>query len=274
MTVEFTGRDLAEAIAAAAGALNLPPEKLKFSVVAMGAKGFLGLGRRRARIAVDPADPTLYPAEEDESAPPAARAAETPPRPPKKTPPEAGLHGQPLPELSPLTRPAAGETREDNPGDETARQARGVVADILGRLGLAAEITMVRLGSRLVVNLDGPDRALLIGARGVTLEALQLLAAKILARKNPDHSVRLVLDVSDYRFRRHSQVMEELRTQAETARRTGRPQTLQGLGAAERRMVHLALRPVKDIELKAGRDRDSLVLEPAGARRRRKMKTK
>ena len=277
MTVEFTGRDLAEAIAAAAGALNLPREKLKFSVVAMGAKGFLGLGRRRARIAVDPADPTLYPPEEDESAPPAVKAAETP-KPPKKTPPEAGLHGQPLPELSPLTRPAPGETREDNPLDETARLARTVVADILGRLGLAAEITLVRLGSRLVVNLDGPDRALLIGARGVTLEALQLLAAKILARKNPDQTFRLVLDVADYRFRRHSQVMEELRLQTETARRTGRPQTLSGLSAAERRMIHLALKPVKDIELKAGRDRDSLVLEPAGPgpgpRRRRKMKGK
>jgi len=150
------------------------------------------------------------------------------------------------------------------------------VADILSRLGLAAEITLVRLGPRLVVNLDGPDRALLIGTRGVTLEALQLLAAKILARKSPDHAVRLVLDVADYRFRRHSQVMEELRTQAETARRTGRPQTIQGLGAAERRLIHLALRPVKDIELKAGRDRDCLLLEPTGAsaRRRRKMKAK
>jgi spoIIIJ-associated protein len=307
-TVEFAGQDLAEAIAAAAGALNLPPEKLKFSVIAMGAKGFLGLGRRRARIAVDPADPTLYPSE-DEPAPPAAETAEAAPAP--ETPPAAtetpapapsapgpsrprkpapapaakplpGPGSRPLPllETPPLTRPAAGETREDNPDDETARLARTVVADILSRLGLAADLTLARLGSRLgsrlLVNLDGPDRALLIGARGVTLDALQLLVAKIMAKKNPGEDVRLVLDVADYRFRRHNQVMEELRLQTETARRTGRSQTLTGLNAAERRMIHLALRPVKDIELKAGRSRESLVLEPAapepGPRRRKKMK--
>jgi hypothetical protein len=67
-----------------------------------------------------------------------------------------------------------------------------------------------------------------------------------------------------------------LRLQTEAARRTGRPQPIPGLSAAERRMIHLALRPVKDIEVKAGRDRDSLVLEPAAPspvpRRRRKMK--
>jgi spoIIIJ-associated protein len=309
-TVEFAGQDLAEAIAAAAGALNLPPEKLKFSVLEMGTKGFLGLGRRRARIAVDPADPTLYPSEEDEPAPaPAAEAALTPETPaapaalppavpaapsrPRKPAPAAGAKpgpeplpgsgSRPLPllETPPLTRPAAGETRVDNPDDETARLARTVVADILGRLGLAADLTLVRLGSRLVVNLDGPDRALLIGARGVTLDALQLLVAKIMAKKNPGEDGRLVLDVADYRFRRHNQVMEERRLQAETARRTGRPQTLTGLNAAERRMIHLALRPVKDIELKAGRGRESLVLEPArgqpdatgaGPRRRKKIK--
>ncbi|MDR2934470.1 MAG: Jag N-terminal domain-containing protein, partial [Candidatus Adiutrix sp.] len=166
MTVEFTGRDLAEAIAAAAEALNLPPEKLKFSVVAMGAKGFLGLGRRRARIAVDPADPTLYPPEEEEepappvpappaSAPPVQAALAAPQAPAKKArpgkpAPAAGVQSPPFPDYPPpLTRPAAGETREDNPDDETARLARAVVTDILGRLGLAADMTLVRLGSRL-----------------------------------------------------------------------------------------------------------------------------
>jgi spoIIIJ-associated protein len=299
-TVEFSGRDLAEAIAAAAAALNLPPEKLKFDVIEMGAKGFLGLGRRRARIAVDRDDPALD-LSEDGPAPPAPGEPETrpepepaegegsegPPSPVQARGPEgtekktARGKGSPAPPQAPgsegiLTRPAAGETRVDNPDDETARLARTVVEDIISRLGLAADLALVRLGSRLVVNLDGPDRAILIGARGATLEALQLLAAKIVAKKRPGEGDRLVLDVADYRFRRHGQVMENLRRQVEAARRTGRPQALAALSAAERRLVRLALRPCKDLEIRAGRNREGLVLAPAapepGARRRKKMK--
>ena len=296
--VEFSGRDLAEAIAAAAAALNLPPEKLKFDVIEMGAKGFLGLGRRRARIAVDRDDPTLDLSENE----PAAPAAGEPEAPPPPAPSEGkSSEGSPVParaEISEgsapppeahrsahrpahgpegiLTRPAAGETRVDNPDDETARLARTVVEDILSRLGLAADLSLVRLGSRLVVNLDGPDRAILIGARGATLEALQLLAAKIVAKKRPGEGDRLILDVADYRFRRHGQVMENLKLQVEAARRTGRPQALAALSAAERRLVRLALRPCKDLEIRAGRNREGLVLAPAapepGARRRKKQK--
>ena len=312
MTVEFTGQDLAEAIAAAAEALDLPPEKLKFNLLEMGTKGFLGLGRRRARIAVDPADPVLDLSEDEapgapeglpepsaapvpepgrpEPEPPASSPeAATPVPAPGAQPPKSPKPGreaprdskprvsQPLELPLPLTRPAPGEIRVDDPDDETARLARTVVTDILSRLGLTADLTMVRLGSRLVVNLDGPDRAILIGARGATLEALSLLTAKIMSKKGSGEGGRLVLDVADYRFRRHNQVMENLRLQAEAARRTGRPQPLTGLSSAERRLVRLAIRPVEDLELKAGRGPEGLVLVPiapapgaAGAGRRRR----
>jgi spoIIIJ-associated protein len=203
----------------------------------------------------------LEPAEEPEiSAPlrpaPASEPKASPkPRAPRPAAPE-------IPEPSPLTRAAAGETRVDNPYDETARLTRTVVEDILSRLGLTADLSLVRLGSRLVVNLDGPDRAILIGARGATLEALQLMVAKIVARKMPGESDRLVLDVADYRFRRHSQVMENLKAQAEAALRTGQPQPLTGLTSAERRLVRLALRSYKDVEFKVWRGRESLVPAP------------
>jgi len=306
--VEFAGQDLEEAIAAAAGALNLPPEQLKFSVLEMGAKGFLGLGRRRARIAVDPADPALFLEEVALPPPLPPNEAETPPDTPQEEavteePPDlpcganapAGADisaasknskphkrpcppARPLPPLEPpsLTRAAAGETREDDPKDETALLARTVVTDILSRLGLTADMSLARLGARLVINLDGPDRALLIGARGATLEALELLVSKIMAKKRPGQTGRLVLDVADYRFRRHNQVLENLKLLMEAARRTGQPQAFTGLNSAERRLVRLALRPVKDLDLKVGRNREALVLAPAapepGRRPRKKAK--
>jgi predicted RNA-binding protein Jag len=90
--VEFQGRDLSEAIAQAAEALDLPPETLKFQVLAMGAKGFLGLGRRKARIAVDPDDPTL---DMDDDSPYRPDSAEQQVKPPPSS--EAGTEKGPGP---------------------------------------------------------------------------------------------------------------------------------------------------------------------------------
>jgi spoIIIJ-associated protein len=139
-----------------------------------------------------------------------------------------------------------------------------VVRDILNRMGLTADISAVRLGSRLVLNLDGPDKALLIGTRGATLEALQLLAAKIVARQNPAAG-RLVLDVADYRARRQSHILENLRQVAETVRRTRQPQNMPGLNAAEKRLAQRALRPFKDLSARTEGGRGGLVIAPAAA---------
>jgi spoIIIJ-associated protein len=237
--VEFQGRDISEAIAQAAGALNLPPETLKFQVTDMGAKGFLGLGRRKARIAVDPDDPTL-----DMDDAPAPGGEES---------------------------PAAPAEPERQGGYEAL--ALAVIREILGHMDFSAEAACEYDGDSLIVSLDGPDNALLIGSRGATLEALQLLASKILARRlaaeNPetDSRVRLVVDVAGYRARRQRHLLDTLQTLAQEVRRTRRPQTVSGLSAAERRMLQAALRPHKDLGVRSG-GRDSLVIIPAHRRAR------
>ena len=49
---EFEGRDLQEALAAAAQALGLPPDALRYELVEEGRRGILGLGARLTRIRV------------------------------------------------------------------------------------------------------------------------------------------------------------------------------------------------------------------------------
>lgn len=340
--VEFIGKDLEEAIASAAASLNLPPEKVKFSLLTMGSKGFLGLGRRKARISVDPADPALSlggeeKASKEPSPPAAARPDKTvlntaelsqksdeagsgasqdnrDKRPPKadkpskvdklpKTnkPPKAARLEKPAAEdrkkapvdgqagpaetvevkaldwahvPPPLTQPGPGETELANsPDDQTGQMAEAVVREIIGRMGLEVQCRRLRIGSRLVITLDSPDNALLIGNRGSTLEAIQLLAAKIFLRRSksteatPGCEDRLILDVADYRSRRQAQLLENLRSLAEEARSSRQPQALGGLNPAERRLVMLALRPFKDLIITPGGGRDGLTITVAAGQR-------
>ena len=74
--LEFQGNNLEEAILNAAEALSLPAEKLKFTIMSMGSRGFLGLGRKKARIGVNSEDQTNDIEGETATAPAARPAAE------------------------------------------------------------------------------------------------------------------------------------------------------------------------------------------------------
>lgn len=293
--MEYVGKNLEEAIASAAASLNLPPEKVKFSLLTMGSKGFLGLGRRQARISVDPADPDLALGDEKNPGQPPVPAAEKPakaaqaPKPgPKPEPLESGRNnraGRPPQAARPAegqveikalnwahlppppTEPGPGETELVNPPDDAASLlAETVVREIIGRMGFSVQCRRLRLGSRLVVSLDSPDNALLIGNRGSALEALQLLASKIFRRRTGPRmgpysdEDRLLLDVAGYRARRQAQLLENLKNVAEETRHSGQSQTLGALNSAERGLVRLALRPFKDLAVSSGGGRDGLTL--------------
>lgn len=236
-SVEFTGKDLEEAIDAAAASLILPPEKVKFTVLTMGSRGFLGLGRRKARISVDPDDPALGqsgdaraenrermkrpPANVTGDGPKEAAASRAMPSASKRAegdkprsranfearfpvgggasapgdePALSGRHRASAPvEVKPLdwshirpplTCPARDEAEAVEFSSEPAGRLAGeVVGEIIGRMGIEARAICWKIGPRLVVTLDSPDNALLIGNRGRTLEALQLLATKIFQRR-------------------------------------------------------------------------------------------
>ncbi len=304
--VEFEGKDLEEAIAQAAEALNLPPEEVKFTLLAMGAKGFLGLGRKKAKISVDPSDPSLR----EEAGQPAKKAAgqaraasstepsqevsssgrgEKARRPvPRKDTPERAARSEnrpteparaaePLPldwahVSPPLSWPGPGEVCRENPTDPEAELAAQVLRDMLGHLGFSADLSCRRIGSRIVMSLDGgEDNALLIGTRGATLEALQLLTAKLVSKKLKESSavnetdLRVVLDVADYRLRRHQHLLEVLGHLAAEVRRSRKPQTINGLSSAERRLIQMALRPFKDLTVMSGVGRDALLIGSASA---------
>ncbi len=90
------------------------------------------------------------------------------------------------------------------------------------------------------VNMEGSDAGLVIGKRGETLNALQLLIqAAVLKRFN--QPLRVVLDASKYRERRRTAVIQLALNAADKARSQQRIVRLRNLSAAERRIVHMTL---------------------------------
>lgn len=126
--------------------------------------------------------------------------------------------------------------------DEAVEEARLFVAELLDRMGYAAEVESLA-GDPPVLNIsasDGQDMAALIGSRGDTLRQFGFLVSSMLGRRM-DQSVRIVIDVDNYRRRREESIRDLAMEAADAVRETGRTVTLRVMPGHERRIVHLAL---------------------------------
>ncbi|MCX7642249.1 MAG: protein jag [Armatimonadetes bacterium] len=104
---------------------------------------------------------------------------------------------------------------------------------------LTVEEPIVREGE-IYINMEGSDAGLIIGKRGDTLNALQLIVQSAVAKRFPQ-SIRVVLDASKYRERRRAAIIQLALNAAEKARSQKRLVRLRNLTAAERRIVHMTL---------------------------------
>src|SRR5215212_6579294 len=131
--------------------------------------------------------------------------------------------------------------------------ARRILEDLLERMDIQGYVTAVHStvpGQKgepedtITLHVEGAAEeamGLLIGRRGETLRSLQFMVNLLVSRKVQKWP-QVVVDVGNYRQRRQESLEGLARLMAERVRQSGRPLTLEPMGAYERRIVHLALR--------------------------------
>ncbi len=136
---------------------------------------------------------------------------------------------------------------------ETDQTARRILEELLLRMDIHAYVTAVRSSvpgqngepeETITLHVEGADEeamGLLIGRRGETLRSLQFMI-NLLVSRHVQKWPQIVVDVGNYRQRRQESLEGLARRMAERVRQSGRPLTLEPMGAYERRIVHLALR--------------------------------
>ena len=204
-SAEGSGRTVEEAIRDALKILGARREDVDLMVLDEGSRGVLGLGSRTARVRLT----LLSEMDEDDSGAPAA--------------PGAGA-----------AAPAAEAT------GELAQLAQRTVISVIEAMGFRATVNAEEEGGAVMVSITGPELAPLIGRRGQTLEALDLLVNLIVAH-GCGRRVPVVVDVERYRERRRETLEEMAWRFAERVRRTGRPVALRPMSSAERRIIHTTL---------------------------------
>ncbi len=113
---------------------------------------------------------------------------------------------------------------------------------IPGRVGIG-----FREDRKLGLNIDTPDSGILIGKKGQTLEALQVIA-NIAASRMKEGAERIIVDTQNYRSRHEQSLVRMARQTAQQVRRTRQSRLLEAMNPFERRLVHTALAEEGDIE--------------------------
>lgn len=110
------------------------------------------------------------------------------------------------------------------------------------------EILLEELDDRLKIAITVPatDVALLIGNRGETLEALELLTKLSFKDEFPDK--RIMLDINEYRSASENRLKEKAIDFAHKAIETKQPQEMYGLNSYERYLVHSVLTEDKELD--------------------------
>ena len=132
--------------------------------------------------------------------------------------------------------------------EEPAERVREIVERVLDEIDLDAEVEISETDDEILATIDGADElGILIGRRGQTLDALQLLCYRAASMGVSDRK-RVTLDAAGYRERRREMLEEEAEIAAERANRNGEPVRLEPMSASERRMVHEVLKDRNDVE--------------------------
>jgi spoIIIJ-associated protein len=89
----------------------------------------------------------------------------------------------------------------------------------------------------------GDDTGLLIGRKGETLKAMELIVGKISGRFSENgKEKRISIDVEGYKKRREENIARMVREMAKKVRTSGRPITLDSMPASERKIAYIALK--------------------------------
>jgi len=270
--IETSAATVEEAIRRALDQLGAQEDDVTIEVLSTPRTGVLGLGARQARVRVTrriaegarsgvtspPPAPPPRPRPRASAPPPPARMPEPTPASRVVPEPPRRVDRPPVVETEVSAATAIAEDEEDerrSDGEagpdlrrtsergEQEREASALLGQILALMGEKAEIEIAADSDPETVelNIKGDGSGILIGRHGQTLDALEYLVNRMLARKVRDVTP-ISVDTESYRARRRQQLHRMALSKGEQAKREHVAVTLDPMPPRDRRIIHLALK--------------------------------
>ena len=223
----YEGPSIDEAISKGLHALGLKKEAVDIEILSDAKKGFLGMGKKDARVSIEPiiVEKNIVTSE----------AAEEPIK-------EQFVEEKLEEEVSkPIETTDTPSQLVELNEDEAVKELALYLTNITNDMGVPALVKIQHEASGLIVmNLETSKQGMLIGKHGKILNALQYLAQVFLHRVAKE-KLSVVVNVGHYRQKREEVLTRLAQRTAEKVKETGRPVFLEPMPAFERKMIHSAL---------------------------------
>lgn len=224
--IEKEALSVPEAVFAAARVLGIDEKDAQVQVLSAP-------GARRVTVRVGKPGITMPPADAPAAAQPRSESAPT--RAPRAE--------------RPSDYPAQPSIVRTAPNAEQAGRAQADLEKLLAAMGTPGQVELKERAGNTVLNIVAPEHeSLLIGRRGQTAEAFQTLILGFMHHRENDSSLYLSVDVADYHGRAEQRLIEKALAAAEQVKADGGEVSLGQLSSAERRIVHVTLKPLEGVE--------------------------
>jgi len=212
MEREFEGKSEKDAIALAEQELQIDRDKLQIKLIQKGRSSFLGIGEgQKARIRV------VYNENDIGSA-------------------------------STVEKEAASDHEI---ADQYIESSLDFLEGLFERMNIEVDIEADEPEEdKIFIRLKSPNSALIIGKRGKTLDAIQMLTNTATGHK-VSKDFKTVIDIENYREKREIVLTDLAIKMAAEARKSGKIKSLEPMNPFERRLIHLALQGEDGIETRS-----------------------
>lgn len=232
--VEKWGNTEEEAIELALVDLKLSREDVIIEVLEESNKGFLGIGKKLAKVRVSKKDNSKIKE--------AAKEIKEEIKAEVKT--EAKVK-----EISKekKEKEVSKELNVQEIGTEVETPALDFLKDMIDKMGIDVEVSArENKDGEIHIDINGKDSACVIGKRGQTLDAIQYLT-RVVVNRDEENYTKIVVDAGEYRAKREATLAKLAKRLADKVIRTGKPVKLEPMSPYERKIIHSALQNHKKV---------------------------
>lgn len=158
-----------------------------------------------------------------------------------------------------------GDVPEQGPESDAAHVVREWCEQCLSLARLDLVMRTEENDTQIIVRLYGSDGGMLTDRHGELLDAIQVLANKVLVGRKVEKEIEL--DCEEFKNRREDDLGRRAREIADRVRQGGREELLPAMTPIERRIVHLALQDDADVTTESRGEgfykRVAIIMRPA-----------
>jgi len=232
--VEKWGNTEEEAIELALVDLKLSKEDVIIEVLEESNKGFLGIGKKLAKVRVSK--------KKDSKIKEAAKEIKEEIKAEVKTDAKVKEISKEKKE-----KVVSKELNVQEIETEVETPALDFLKDMIDKMGIDVEVSArENKDGEIHIDINGKDSACVIGKRGQTLDAIQYLT-RVVVNRDEENYTKIVVDAGEYRAKREATLAKLAKRLADKVTRTGKPVKLEPMSPYERKIIHSALQNHKKV---------------------------